>query len=374
MQLSDRQQRTVATAVTIVAGMVILAAVLSLLWLLAVFVGKFSQVLLPLAVAGITALVFQPYYEWLRLRLRLPMPLAVAALFLSALVPIGLFVGFFGVVLFREFADFLQDFPGWWDELTARLQQHWPEMQKFFAENPLGKRIAGAMEEQDELLASVLEYFAATGAAAGAGVAERVSGMLSWVVTPVYFVFFLIAKRKDLSRLEDFLPFLKPATRQDVVFLAQEFVNIVVAFFRGQIIIAFLQGLLFAIGFSLVGLQYGAVLGFVLGFLNVIPYLGSMLGLSITLPLAYFQEGGGLLMLAGVILVFSAVQAIEGYLLTPRIMGHRTGLHPMAIIFAVFFWGTALGGILGMILAIPLTAFLVVFWRLVKEKYISELV
>ncbi len=55
-------------------------------------------------------------------------------------------------------------------------------------------------------------------------------------------------------------------------------------------------------------------------------------------------------------------------------MGHRTGLHPMAIIFAVFFWGTALGGILGMILAIPLTAFLVVFWRLVKEKYISELV
>jgi predicted PurR-regulated permease PerM len=53
-------------------------------------------------------------------------------------------------------------------------------------------------------------------------------------------------------------------------------------------------------------------------------------------------------------------------------MGDRTGLHPMAIIVAVFFWGSALSGILGMILAIPLTAFLVVFWRLVKEKYIEE--
>jgi predicted PurR-regulated permease PerM len=55
-------------------------------------------------------------------------------------------------------------------------------------------------------------------------------------------------------------------------------------------------------------------------------------------------------------------------------MGGRTGLHPMMIIFAIFFWGTALGGIMGMILAIPLTAFLVVFWRLAKEKYITELV
>jgi predicted PurR-regulated permease PerM len=337
-------------------------------------VGKFSQVLLPLAVAGIAALVFQPYYEWLRERLRLPMPLAVAALFLSALVPISIFVGFFGVVLFQEFADFLQQVPAWWEQLTARLEEHWPEMKKFFAENPIGKRIASAMQEQDQLLAAVLEYFATTGAAAGAGVAHQVGGMLSWVVTPVYFVFFLITQRKDLSRLDDFLPFLKPETRKDVIFLAQEFVNIVVAFFRGQIIIAFLQGLLFAIGFSLVGLKYGAVLGFVLGFLNVIPYLGSMLGLSITLPLAYFQVDGGLLTLAGVLLVFAIVQMIEGYLLTPRIMGHRTGLHPMVIIFAIFFWGTALGGILGMILAIPLTAFLVVFWRLVKEKYISELV
>jgi predicted PurR-regulated permease PerM len=123
-----------------------------------------------------------------------------------------------------------------------------------------------------------------------------------------------------------------------------------------------------------VGLRYGFVLGLVLGFLNIIPYLGSILGLAVTLPLALFQEGGGLGTLIAVAVVFAAVQTIEGYLLTPKIMGDRTGLHPMVIIVAVFFWGSALGGIAGMILAIPLTAFLVVFWRLAREHYIGEVI
>jgi predicted PurR-regulated permease PerM len=72
--------------------------------------------------------------------------------------------------------------------------------------------------------------------------------------------------------------------------------------------------------------------------------------------------------------VFAVVQTIEAYLLTPKIMGDRTGLHPVVIIVAIFFWGSAFGGITGMILAIPLTAFLVVFWRLAREKYLPELV
>jgi len=114
------------------------------------------------------------------------------------------------------------------------------------------------------------------------------------------------------------------------------------------------------------------VLGLVLGFLNIIPYLGNIVGLGSALPLAYVQEGGGLWTLGGVLLVFVVGQLVEGYFLTPKSMGRRTGLHPMAIIVAVFFWGSALNGILGMILAIPLTAFLVVFWRLAREKYIEE--
>jgi predicted PurR-regulated permease PerM len=147
-----------------------------------------------------------------------------------------------------------------------------------------------------------------------------------------------------------------------------------VAFFRGQLVIASIQGLLFAVGFSLAGLKYGAVIGITLGFLNIVPYLGNIIGLGTALPIAFFQTGGGLGRIAAVLAVFVLVQSIEGYFLTPKIMGDRTGLHPVVIIIAIFFWGTALSGISGMILAIPLTAFLVVFWRLAREKYVHELV
>ncbi|MCG8461484.1 MAG: AI-2E family transporter, partial [Holophagales bacterium] len=195
-----------------------------------------------------------------------------------------------------------------------------------------------------------------------------------WLVLPVYFAFFLMAEPRGFGRLTEALPLLKPSTRDDVVYLVEEFVNIIVAFFRGQLIIAFLQGLLFAVGFSIVGLKYGFVIGLTLGFLNIVPYLGNILGLGAAIPLALFQPEGGIFRLLAVMVVFVIVQAVEGYILTPKIMGDRTGLHPMVIIVAIFFWGSALSGIMGMILAIPLTAFLVVFWRLAKEKYVLELV
>jgi predicted PurR-regulated permease PerM len=209
---------------------------------------------------------------------------------------------------------------------------------------------------------------------AGAGIASWVGKLLGWVVLPVYFAFFLLTDVGRPHHLEKLLPFFKQETRDDAVYLAEQFVDIIVAFFRGQLIVAFLQGMLFAIGFSIVGLKYGFVIGLVLGFLNIIPYLGNLVGLATALPLALFQEDGGWLRVALVLVVFAIVQMIEGYLLTPKIMGDRTGLHPMVIIVAIFFWGTALSGIMGMILAIPLTAFLVVFWRLLRDKYVREIV
>jgi predicted PurR-regulated permease PerM len=157
-----------------------------------------------------------------------------------------------------------------------------------------------------------------------------------------------------------------------VVFLVREFLGILVAFFRGQLLIGLIMGGLLALGFSLAGLRFGLALGLITGLLNVVPYLGSILGLSIMLPLALFQPDGGLPLIGTCLAVFAIVQGIEGWVLTPRIMGKQTGLHPVAIIVAVFFWGQALGGILGMMLAVPLTAFFVTAWRLLRKKYFSE--
>ncbi len=372
MQLSERQQRAVATAVTILAAVVIVCAVAGLLWLVAEFLKRFSSVFLPLAVGAIAALVFNPYFDWLRRRLRLPAAVALAVVFVSILVPVAAFVWFFGALVVDQIADLVARIPEWWRDLVEDVQERWPKVVRFLEENPWGQRIREAVEGQQSRLVSGLQGVGQTALSAGGVVLRGLGAALAWAVLPVYFAFFLMTDTGRFANLERYLPFLKPETRQDLVYLAQEFVNMVVSFFRGQLIVALLQGLLFAIGFSLVGLKYGFVLGLLLGFLNIIPYLGSIVGLSVALPLALFQNGGGWMLVAWVLGVFAAVQLIEGYLLTPKIMGDRTGLHPVAIIVAIFFWGSAMGGILGMILAIPLTAFLVVVWRLAKEKYIEE--
>jgi len=120
-----------------------------------------------------------------------------------------------------------------------------------------------------------------------------------------------------------------------------------------------------------VGLRFGLLIGLTCGLLNIIPYFGTIVGMGTALPIAFLQPGGGWGLVGLVIIVQVIVQNIEGWYLTPRIMGHRTGLHPAAIIFSLFFWGAALGGLLGMILAIPLSAFFVTAWRLVRHKYLQ---
>jgi predicted PurR-regulated permease PerM len=372
LKLTERQSTTVATALTILAALVILLVVVGFFWLIAVFLRTFSGVFLPLAVGAVAALVCQPYYDWLRRKARLPRPLALVAVLLSFVLPVGAFFGFFGTLVTRQVVDLAARAPEWWEGASSNLQQRWPELQEFLR-TPLGARIREALLGMEDQILVGLGGVGGTALSAGAGVVRGIGGFLGWVVLPVYFVFFLMIERRPMDA-KSALPFLKPETRKDVLYLVHEFVNIIVAFFRGQIIIAFLQGLLFAVGFSLVGLRYGFVIGLMLGLLNVIPYLGSMIGLGMSLPIALFQDGGGWAKLGLVLLVFVIVQLIEGYLLTPRIMGERTGLHPLAILVAIFFWGQALGGVMGMIFAIPLTAFLASVWRLVREKYVTELV
>ena len=374
IELSERQQSTVASALTIVSACVILVALGGVFWLIGAFFNRFSNVFLPLAVAAVAALVFKPFYELLRTRLKLAPALALIAVFLSMLIPVAGFVWFFGALIVEQVSDLVSKTPEWWQQIVVFVKERAPRVVEFLRNHPLMQQVQAAIAGQQETIVQGIQTFSTRAISAGAGLLRGVGGLLCWVVLPVYFSFFLITDLGRTRDLERYLPFLKAGTRDDVVYLVQEFIDIVVAFFRGQLVIAFLQGLLFAVGFSVVGLRYGFVIGLVLGLLNIIPYLGSIVGLGIALPLALFQAGGGWATVAWVLVVFTVVQLIEGYLLTPKIMGDRTGLHPVVIIVAVFFWGSALGGIMGMILAIPLTAFLVVFWRLAKEKYIRELV
>ncbi|HMO51583.1 MAG TPA: AI-2E family transporter [Kiritimatiellia bacterium] len=368
---TEGQKRIIAAALTTISLVAMAVIVLWLITLILDFFRYFSGVFLPLAVAAMLATLLRPYYSWWRKLLR-NTPAAVTVVMVSLVVPV-VFVGYyFGVIILGQISAFLAEVPVWIENVQVLFRERLPVIQAWMDRYHLGERLMPMLRErQDALLGSAAalgQGFFSTGAA----VFRSAAGMIGWVVLPIYFAYMIQAPLPGSSRLGGYLPFLKPETREHVLYLVNEFVGILVSFFRNQVIIALAQGLLFAVGFAVAGLPYGVILGLLLGLMNIVPYLGNIIGLAVVIPLAWFHPTGGLDLLIAVGVVFVAVQVIESYILTPRIMGKSTGLHPMAIIFALLFWGTAFNGLLGMILAIPLTAFLVVFWRLLKEKYIKE--
>lgn len=372
--LSDKQRKAAAAAIAVLSVTVILIAAIGIFWIVVRFFAAYDHVFLPLAVAGVLALVIRPYFDWLRNKVRLPAALALLVLFASLILPVAATIYLFGALIANQTAEIIGEIPRLWDRLVVYLEEHRPELQAWVQESPILRNARESLQSSAGPLARLAGSLARGIISAGASLVSNVVSLFGWAVMPVYMAFFLLMPNVKQNTSTETLPFLKPETRKDAVFLMREFVNLVVVFFRGQLLIALIQGMLFAVGFSIAGLHYGAVIGLILGFLNIIPYLGSMIGLAVVLPLAYFQEGGGAMLLVLVMTVFAVVQLIEGYVLTPRIMGERTGLHPMVIIVAIFFWGSALDGILGMILAIPLTAFLVVLWRLARDKYMFEVI
>jgi len=300
--------------------------------------------------------------------------MALVLFFLSALVPLGAFIWFAGAFAANQLLRLLDDLPSMINTMQEAGRSHWPQVAALLEKYGLMSAFGNLLENPGAMVTNALRASGEWMSQSIVQMFKSAAGLFAWAVLPVYLAFFLMAKPFETRQIGEFLPFLKKETREDFIYLFDQFIGILLTFFRGQIIIALAQGVLFATGFALVGLPYGIVIGMALGLLNIIPYLGSIAGLGVALPLAYFGNEGDVARVALVLVVFSAVQVIEGYLLTPRIMGNRTGLHPALIIFAVFFWGIALGGILGMMLAIPLTAFAVVFWRLLKKKYITEVV
>ena len=139
------------------------------------------------------------------------------------------------------------------------------------------------------------------------------------------------------------------------------------AFFRGQLIVMLALGLIYSAGLSLVGIELAVLIGLGAGLLSIVPYLGSIVGVLVAAGAAIyqFQDIFHLLM---VLLVFAVGQTAEGMYLTPKLVGDRIGLHPVAVIFAVLAGGQ-LFGFLGILLALPVTAALNVLVRHMLQKY-----
>jgi predicted PurR-regulated permease PerM len=352
-----------------------LCAIAALLYLMlagaARFVATFASVIWPLAAAGIIALVLRPLVDYFERRLKLRRLSAVILLYALFLLAVAALLFTFVPAIIAQLIDFVAYLPDLWQRTLAWGETHFPEwiaLVRKYSEHPAVKSAVDGLTNQSK---DLLTHLAPTLKSASAGLFGFFGLAASLAVMPVYLFFFLLSRAEPTGSLAGHLPFLKAEQRDDVIFLVREFIGILVAFFRGQLLIGLIMGVLLAIGFSIAGLRFGLALGLMIGLLNVVPFLGTILGLSVALPLALLQQDGGVPLLGACVAVFAVVQAIEGWFLTPRIMGQQTGLHPVAIIVAVFFWGQALGGILGMMLAVPLTAFLVTAWRLVRRKYFN---
>ncbi|HVU24394.1 MAG TPA: AI-2E family transporter [Opitutus sp.] len=368
--LTPTQRHTVASALTLLAVVGSAVLIIGAFIVFGRLLGFFSGVLWPLAAAGVLALILRPVVDYVERRLKLRRLAAVIVLYgVFVLVVAGLL---FAVLppLIEQTLNFVAFLPSLWDNALNYVREHYPQwitiLQREF--DPVIRKLADTLASEAR---SLVSHALPSLRAAGGGVVGLFAFVTHVAIVPVYLFFFLLSRAEPTKHLPPHLTFLKPGVRDDVIFLLREFIAIVESFFRGQLVIGLIMGVLLAIGFTIVGLKFGLFIGLALGILNIVPYLGTIIGLAVALPLAFFQPEGGWQLVGLVLLVKIIVQAIEGWFLTPKIMGLQTGLHPVAIILAIFFWGTAFGGVLGMLLAIPLTAFFVTAWRLVRRKYFT---
>lgn len=194
-----------------------------------------------------------------------------------------------------------------------------------------------------------------------------INSSLDLLLVPFFVFYILVDFRIWRDSLEDLIP---PRFRDPFSNLFDESGRILESYVRGQLLIGLIMAVFYGIGFWLLGVPAWAGIALIAGLLNVIPYVGTILGLILAGGFT-IASGGGVWDLAAVLGVFVAVQTLEGYVLTPRILGGRLNLHPMAVFLGLLIGGK-LFGFMGIILAIPAIAIGKVFFKFLRELYMAS--
>ncbi|MCK4661075.1 MAG: AI-2E family transporter [Phycisphaerae bacterium] len=350
-----------------------IAGVVALIWLLRFL----SDVLIPFAVALLLAYLLDPVVEAIASRLggrRGPAVIItvsgaflVCSALLLLLIPITVreFYTFGGQVQQLGFVqqwnqsqpimDQVQD----GQESVAQAYRKFRERQSPWLQDILDDAVVRLSDELSaERMTGLLKEIAKRVAP---GLLGLLSGAVSFllgltviIVVLLYLIFILLDYERVTRHWPNLLP---PAYKAPILQFMEEFSLAMRRYFRGQFLVASVVGILFAVGFKLIGLRMGILLGLFVGLLNMVPYL-QLVGLVPALLLGVFralEHGSGIFgSLVLVLLVFAVVQTIQDLIIMPRIMGKVTGLRPVAILLGVFVWGK-LFGFLGLVLAIPLT-------------------
>ena len=363
LEFSDGQRRMVATGLTALSFMAVFAFVVFVSWVLVKILALAAPAIVPLALGLFLAMFFKPYYRWWKGVLRNP-SLALVAMLATVLLPLSLLLWYAGAVAADQLSNLIRQGPHLFSQVLEWFRVTFPRAKTLF--DQLGVPY--------ENLGEFYTNYGATALKAGTSALRLLGGIVTMLVTIIFFVFFLMTKERGGDDIAKQLPFLKSETRAFVAEQIDAFFDIMVSFFQRQTVICIIEGVLYGTGFAIVGLPYGFLIGFALGVMNLVPLFGSLVCLPIALPLAYFSHDGSGLRLVGVLCVWGIGQLLDGYVITPKIQGNRTGLGYAGVIFSFLFWASILGPLLGMLLAIPLSAFCVVLWRALKSKYIKPVV
>ena len=363
MNLSESQNKAVSHAVTLLSVAVVMAFSIFVLWGVCKALVYLSGAIVPVLLGFFLSLFFRPYYRFLR-RYMGSSSLALVVMLVTVLVPLGILLWYAGAVIIDQVSNLIAQGPTLVKQVLAWFRGTFPRLFDLLV------HIGLPAEGTDGI---VMKY-GATALKAGSGALKILLGIVSVLVTFIFFIFFLTTKERHGGEMVKHLAFLKEPTREFLAVQIDTFFEILVSFFQRQIVICLIEGVMYGVGFWAVGLPYGFLVGFILGVLNLIPLFGSVVCMPLALPLAYFADGGSLTRLLLVLAVWLTGQFLDGYFITPRIQGNKTGLGYAGVIFSFFFWSIVLGPVLGMLLAIPLSAFCVVLWRAIVARYIKPVV
>lgn len=186
--------------------------------------------------------------------------------------------------------------------------------------------------------------------------------LLSLILVPIFLFFFLRDSPAIAENWSSYLPLRASPLKSEIVSLVGEINSYLIGFFRGQLLVSVIDGILIATALLILGLDFAILIGIMVCFLGLIPYLGMMICYIPAVIIAAAQFGDWFHPLA-VTLIFILANNLEGILIAPKIVGESVGLHPLTVILSVLAWSLILGGLLGAILAIPLTATLKVLLK-----------
>lgn len=320
-----------------------------------------GNILLPFVAGMAVAYFLDPLVDRMEL-VRMPR-------WLGTMLALLLFFSFF-VLLLILLVPLLHDqavrlgekLPGYLDILYERLGPLVAELQRRLADKPDSgmSDIIGSSGAMLKWAAGVVGNVLSGGAA----VANIVSLIL---ITPIVAFYLLRDWDRIVERVDSWLPREQAPT---IRHLARQIDETLSGFVRGQAMVCLLLGLFYAIGLTLVGLDFGLVIGLFAGVISFIPFVGSIVGGIASIGLALVQFGD-LTWVVAVAAIFVVGQAIEGNFLTPNLVGDKVGLHPVWVMFALLAGG-ALFGFVGVLVAVPVAAVVGVMTRFAIQQYLHS--